>query len=43
MICISTGQFKGINTTDLVKRLYKYGINNIELSAGNYEKDIKKK
>ncbi len=43
MICISTGQFKGINTTDLVKRLYKYGIDNIELSAGNYEKDIKKK
>jgi len=33
MICISTGQFKGINTSNLIKKLYKNGIENIELSA----------
>ncbi|MBD1144454.1 sugar phosphate isomerase/epimerase [Pelagibacterales bacterium SAG-MED37] len=43
MICISTGQFKGINTSNLIKKLYKNGIENIELSAGNYEKNIEKK
>tara|TARA_B100000795_G_scaffold212669_1_gene166311 strand:- start:772 stop:1623 length:852 start_codon:yes stop_codon:yes gene_type:complete len=43
MICISTGQFKGINTSNLIKKLYKNGIENIELSAGKYEKNIEKK
>tara|TARA_B100000963_G_C22578775_1_gene649822 strand:+ start:89 stop:943 length:855 start_codon:yes stop_codon:yes gene_type:complete len=43
MICISTGQFKGINTTNLIQKLSKNGINNIELSAGNYEKNIERK
>jgi len=43
MICVSTGQFKGINTSTLIKKLYKNGIQNIELSAGRYEKNIEKK
>tara|TARA_B100001175_G_C19502460_1_gene638908 strand:+ start:585 stop:1436 length:852 start_codon:yes stop_codon:yes gene_type:complete len=43
MILISTGQFKNISTSKLVKSLYSNGIKNIELSAGKYEKNIEKK
>ena len=43
MICISTGLFKDIKTTSILKKLSKKGIKNYELSAGNFEKNIKKK
>jgi|TARA_Y200000002_G_scaffold381709_1_gene396501 sugar phosphate isomerase/epimerase len=43
MICISTGLFKDIKTTSILKKLSKKGIKNYELSAGNFEKNIQKK
>ena len=42
MICISTGLFKDIKTTSILKKLIKKGIKNYELSGGVLKKIFKK-